>query len=122
MSPINVLLVEDDTSIALVVKMLLKHHGFAVHQFANAEEALATRAQLAPGLIITDLHLKGDLDGRALINEMRLKDPDLPAILISGDFIGGNEMNAENGLVRLGKPFRAATMMRAIANAQKKPL
>ncbi|MEE8658077.1 hypothetical protein CGLAMM_05585 [Acetobacteraceae bacterium EV16G] len=122
MGPITVLLVEDDASIALVVKTLLMRNGYEVHQCANAEDALESCAHIAPGLLMTDLHLKGRMDGLALIDRLRQSFPALPAILISGDFAEGGNLDAGDDIIRLGKPFRAATMLAALARAQKKPV
>lgn len=122
MGPIIVLLIEDDASIALVVKTLLTRNGYDVHQCTNAEDALESCKHIAPGLLMTDLHLKGQMDGMALINQLRQSFPALPAILVSGDFTEGSNLDAGDAIIRLGKPFRAATMLAALARAQKKPM
>ncbi|XAO71074.1 MAG: response regulator [Acetobacteraceae bacterium] len=122
MGPIIVLLVEDDASIALVVKTLLTRNGYEVHQCTNAEDALKSCEHIGPGLLMTDLHLKGQTDGLALIDRMRQNFSALPAILVSGDFTEGGNLDAGDAIIRLGKPFRAATMLAALARAQKKPV
>ncbi len=119
MGTIIVLLVEDDASIALVVKTLLTRNGYAVHQCTNAEDALKSCENIAPGLLMTDLHLKGQMNGLALIDRMRQNFPALPAILVSGDFTEGGNLDAEDAIIRLGKPFRAATMLATLARARK---
>jgi len=81
----HVLLVDDESIIALSTERLLKRAGYRVTMKDSAEEALAAfRAD--PGsieLLITDLAMSG-MTGLELAAETRQLRPDLPIILMTG--------------------------------------
>lgn len=113
-----VLLVEDDDSIALIVETILSAAGLVVQRAATGEEALALATAEKPGLLITDLNLPGALGGDALALRLRGERPDLPVILISGDF---DDTTPRDDLVPdaviLPKPFRRAALLEALERA-----
>lgn len=115
-----VLLVEDDRSIALIMGLLLKAHKFEVHHATNAADAINVFKQVKAELLICDFHLAGGQSGRDLVATLRQIQPDLPSILMSGDFAQSVEICNADGLVCLGKPFREATLLEAIQKAGKK--
>jgi len=98
-TPLRVLLVEDDPDDATMVLHELRKAGFApealrVENRAGLERALA---EFAPELVVSDYKLPA-FDGRAALELVRQRRPDVPVILVSGAL--GDEAAAE--LVRLG--------------------
>lgn len=97
--PLRVLLVEDDPDDATMVLRELRKAGFApealrVEDRAGLERALA---EFGPDLIVSDYKLPA-FDGRAALELVRARRPDVPVILVSGAL--GDEAAAE--LVRMG--------------------
>nr|HPQ53781.1 response regulator [Spirochaetota bacterium] len=59
-----ILIVEDDSIIALDIREKLKHWGYDIASvFKTAEEAVASIDSLKPDLIIMDINLAGEMDG-----------------------------------------------------------
>jgi DNA-binding response OmpR family regulator len=60
----GILIVEDESLIALDLKRELEHAGFTVVMIAdNADEALLNVERLRPALVLMDIRLHGDQDG-----------------------------------------------------------
>ncbi|CDG40466.1 MULTISPECIES: response regulator [Asaia] len=118
MSDSPVLLVEDDDSVALIVETILSTLGKTILRAGSAQQAIALAGSDAPGLIITDLNLPGDMGGDALSLHLRKAQPALPVILISGDFDDDTARDdLVPGAVILPKPFRRAALLEAIEKA-----
>ena len=98
----NVLLVEDDDSIAVPLAEGLRREGFDVVRAATGEEALAADVG---DIVLLDLRLP-DVDGFSVCRELRARS-DVPIIVVSArgeevDRVVGLELGADDYLV---KPF-----------------
>ncbi|HEV8104113.1 MAG TPA: response regulator transcription factor [Gaiellaceae bacterium] len=98
----NVLLVEDDTSIAEPLAAGLRREGFEVEHVGTGGEALAAPI---PDIVLLDLRLP-DIDGFTVCRELRARS-DVPIIVVSArgeevDRVVGLELGADDYLV---KPF-----------------
>ena len=101
----NILLVEDDPSVAASVKESLEHEGFLVNHVGTGKLALEAATTAAIDLILLDLGLP-DLDGQQVCRQLRLKI-DTPIIILSArseevDRVLALEFGADDYLV---KPF-----------------
>src|ERR687896_2490814 len=101
----NVLVVEDEASIASFVALYLKNAGYAVKTAATGGEALSQAAGGDVSLIILDLMLP-DLDGIEVCRRIR-KTSDVPILMLTArdedvDKIIGLEVGADDYLT---KPF-----------------
>lgn len=114
----NILVVDDSISVRKALERILEPHGHEVVVAASAEEALEKLAAAAPELVISDVVMPG-LDGYALAEKLRERDPTLPLLLISG--IVDDEVRERaadvgaSAVVR--KPFTPADLLPAIARA-----
>ena len=78
----RILVVDDDVSIALMVRTVLAKSGYEVRTATSAAQALS-RFELGQfDLVITDKCMPGE-DGDALISTLREKFPSLPAIVMT---------------------------------------
>ncbi|QEW19085.1 C4-dicarboxylate transport transcriptional regulatory protein DctD [Marinibacterium anthonyi] len=80
MSPL-IHVVEDDRDHRIALCDLIEAAGYRAEGFAEGSAALA--AETRPDLVLTDLRMPG-MDGQAVLQAMRDRDPDCPVILISG--------------------------------------
>ena len=84
MKPKRTILCVDDNEQSLSIrKVLLETRGYRVLAFSDAEQALARFSQGGVDLVLTDLIMPG-VDGSKLIEEVKDRSPETPAILLSG--------------------------------------
>jgi len=84
---VSVLLVEDEELISHLVADWLSERGFAVHEVANADEALRYMEAGKPvDVLFTDVNLPGEIDGAELAQWARARRPELPVVYASGRY------------------------------------
>ena len=113
----EVLVVEDESAIAELISINLRHAGFEVTIAANAEQAQAAVDGVLPDLVILDWMLPGQ-SGLALAKRWRAEQRtrDLPLIMLTaradeGDKISGLDAGADDYLT---KPFSTNELMARI--------
>jgi DNA-binding response OmpR family regulator len=102
----RVLVVEDDATVAEVVRSYLTHAGFTVDHAADGPTALAVAARTRPDLVVLDLMLPG-LSGLDVCERLRSTRPDIAVVMLTAlgeesDRVVGLESGADDYLV---KPF-----------------
>lgn len=117
-----ILIVDDDHSIRLSLKLLLGRNGYEVTTVASPAEAIACVRVTRPDLVIMDMNFSsstsGD-EGIILLKQIKLFQPDVPVILITA---WGNIPLAVTGM-RAGafdfitKPWDNAILLEHIATA-----
>jgi PAS domain S-box-containing protein len=79
----TVLIVEDESIVALDIKMHLETYGYTVPEpVSTGEDALACVAQSVPSLVIMDIKLQGELDGLETAERIRAEH-NLPIIMLT---------------------------------------
>ena len=105
----NILVVEDEGSIASFVSLYLKNAGYVVRTASNGLDALAQVGQEMPGLIVLDLMLP-DIDGIEICRRIR-RSSDVPILMLT----------ARSGILRSCQPrFRRCWLSRT--RARSRPL
>lgn len=97
----QVLLVEDSTTVAFVVRKTLLEHGLMVDWERSAEDALDALQHKKYDLLITDLVLEGEMSGVALVSHLRqsgYSEYALPILAMTGF----DERSRRRELFRLG--------------------
>lgn len=103
---VNILVVDDEQSIADLVQVYLENEGFAVFKFYNGKDALRCVASEQFKLAILDVMLP-DIDGFTLCQKIR-QDHNFPVIMLTAkeeeiDKITGLTLGADDYIT---KPFR----------------
>ena len=93
-SPIAILLVDDNPNGLTARRMILEEQGFAVTTTDNGEDAWTLFQQARCDIVVTDYRLHG-MNGGDLIRLIRNSDSPARIILLSG-FIGVLGLNEEN--------------------------
>ena len=116
----RILLVDDDADLLRLMSIRLEAAGYAVTTAASGPEALAQIAVDRPQLLITDMRMPG-MDGNALFNAVRAKDPTLPVIILTAHGSIPEAVAATNRGVfgYLTKPYEAKTLLDEVARAVK---
>jgi len=115
----DILVAEDEAVIALELKQLLARNNFNVVAVVRSGEDLVEESNKQhPDIIITDIHLKGKLNGIEAAKMINKKSKKIPVIFVTGY---GDEHTHDNAMTvspnaYLLKPFSE----RALINSVKK--
>ena len=114
-TPPIVFVVDDEPSVCVSLKRLLRSVGLEARTFASAQEFLRCERPNAPGCLVLDVRLPG-LSGLDLQQELAVEKIDLPVVFITGH--GDIPMSVramKAGAVEfLTKPFREQDLLEAI--------
>lgn len=106
MEKIIVLLVEDEQTLALIIKDTLEGQNFVIHTASNGEEGLRLFFDLRPDVLVTDVMMPR-MDGFEMVHRIRQKDTSTPVLFLTArsainDVVEGFELGAND---YLKKPF-----------------
>ena len=110
--PPRVLLAEDDVHLLRLIARLLRSAGVDVETAASPAEALELISALGFDLIVSDLFAP-EMSGARIVAAVRLFDPLLPIVIISGDTEAERAICAigDPALHFVGKPFSNDTLL-----------
>ena len=81
-SPIRVVVVDDEQSLADLVSMGLKYEGWEVRTAANGQQALQAVREFRPDAVVLDIMLP-DFDGLQVLQRMRGAGFDMPVLFLT---------------------------------------
>jgi two-component system alkaline phosphatase synthesis response regulator PhoP len=113
----NILVVEDESSIASFVSLYLKNAGYGVRTASTGSEGLAQVAAQMPSLIVLDLMLP-DIDGIEVCKRIR-QTSDVPILMLTArdedvDKIIGLEVGADDYLTKPFNPRELVARVKSI--------
>ena len=113
----EILVVEDEASIASFVSLYLKNAGYEVRTAENGTDALAAVHTREPSLIILDLMLP-DLDGLEVCRRIR-QNSDVPILMLTArdedvDKIIGLEVGADDYMTKPFNPRELVARVKSI--------
>lgn len=114
----TILVVDDEEQIRNSLRGVLSDEGFAVLEAGDGRRALEVLGERVPDLVILDVWLP-EIDGIALLEQIKSKHPSLPAIIICGHA----NIEAAVRATRLGaadfieKPFSLDALLASIERA-----
>ena len=113
---LNILIVEDDSQLAVTLKYLVEDNPRyrVVGMAADAESAIAAAEEHQPDLVLLDLHLAHATTGFSVA--VRLNDLDVPCLFVSGK--APRFPMPDLALGCLMKPFTAEDVHRSLAAAE----
>ena len=81
----RILVVDDNTDILQIVKIILENYGFEVMVTPKGEEILSKTGAYNPQLILMDVFLSSGMDGREICKILKANSQtkDIPVILFS---------------------------------------
>jgi CheY-like chemotaxis protein len=113
-----ILVIEDDRLIQSLVEETLSDGGFDTAVAASAEEALTLlQGQKSKyRALVTDINLRGKLDGWEVAQHAREIEPDFPVVYMSGAAAADWTSKGVPNSIMLSKPFAPAQLLTAVAN------
>ena len=108
----QILLVEDDISLAEGLLKGLRREGFSVNHVSNGTDAIHAVDTYTPDIMTLDLGLP-DMDGLVVLRQIRKQHPELPVLLLTArdtldDKVSGLDSGADDYLV---KPFEMQELL-----------
>ncbi len=115
-----ILVVDDDAALRELITLRLEANNFRVESVDSGEAALAKLAVARPDAVLTDMQMAG-MDGMALFNAIRARDPALPVIVLTAHGTIPDAVAAtQQGLFGyLTKPYDAATLIDLLKRATR---
>ena len=103
---ITVLLVEDELTLAMIIKDTLEENGFTIHTASDGEEGLHLFFELRPNVLVADVMMP-KMDGFEMVRRIRQTDKQTPVLFLTArsainDVVEGFELGAND---YLKKPF-----------------
>lgn len=103
---ITVLLVEDEQTLAMIIKDTLEGQNFIIHTAADGEEGLRIFFDLRPDVLVADVMMPR-MDGFEMVRRIRQTDQQTPVLFLTArsainDVVEGFELGAND---YLKKPF-----------------
>ena len=115
----TILLVDDEELLREGVQEMLELGGYAVSTANNGQEAMASLANPAIDLVITDLVMP-KMDGVDFVEQLRKVRPDVPVLVVSGSTrnimarYGIDTIQVPGADASLSKPFKGLDLMSQI--------
>ena len=106
MQPINILLVEDESTLAMIIKDTLEGQGFHIRLAGDGEEGLRLFFQEKPDVLVADVMMPR-MDGFEMVRRIRKTDSRTPVLFLTArssvnDVVEGFELGGND---YLKKPF-----------------
>jgi CheY-like chemotaxis protein len=117
-----ILVVEDESSLGLLMTRMLQREKFRALLASNATEARDHWKQSGDqiDLLITDISLADGTKGDQLASDFRTQRTDLPVIFASGNMPEGFDSVLESGrCAHLMKPFTSADLLQIVREMLK---
>ena len=117
----RVLVVEDDPSIAIGLRINLESEGYDVHVADDGERGLELARSIEPDLIVLDVMLP-KRNGLEVLHDLRAEGRTVPIIILSAksaemDKVAGLELGAED---YVAKPFSLAELLARVRGALRR--
>jgi DNA-binding response OmpR family regulator len=113
----RILAVDDDRDILEVLQFILEDSGYEVDTLSEGQYLMTTIKEKHPDLILLDIMLGNNLDGRELCKAVKKQDSthNIPIILISASHNVSNAMNQEGAPNDfISKPFDINILLNSI--------
>jgi len=117
----RVLVVDDEENIRLVLRTLLRKHGYQVETAESAEDALAQLESFDPDFVLADVRMNG-MTGLELSSELRARSSSATVILMSayGSVDLAIEAMKAGAYDYISKPFKQDEVLLALAKAEER--
>ena len=119
----QVLIIDDDYSVRMTFKVLLRKAGHGFTEAENGERGLELAGSLLPDLIICDINMGKGLNGFGVIEKLRANPAtaSIPVILITGDPANHQSKLISQGVHFLEKPFGMHEFLQAVDKLLEQP-
>lgn len=116
----RILVVDDEPNVLVTYRLILQQRGYEVSAALSSEEARATLAEHEIDLLLCDLSLEKQENGFDVIEVARLKNPQMPTVLLTGYATPeANERAEQMAIPVLFKPIDIKELLNTISQLLK---
>jgi len=83
---VRILIVDDSQELASAIQIMLEDEGYEVRLAKDGRDGYGVFLEFKPDLVITDIQMPGE-NGLELMEHIRMHDPTVRTIYMSGDLI-----------------------------------
>jgi len=122
MTPLTVLVVDDDKLTRFSLSKILGRAGYRIREAASATEGMAAIEEEQPGLVLLDIRLP-DRDGFAILQAIRASHPKLPVVMMTAHHTEetAREASTQGAWGYLAKPCDPAELQSMVSTALGTP-
>jgi two-component system response regulator AtoC len=119
----RVLVVDDEENIRLVLRTLLRRHGYEVETASNGEDALSSVESFGPDVVLTDVRMP-KMGGLDLLSTLKAKGNDATVIVMSayGNLDQAIDAMKTGAYDYIQKPFKPDEVVLALKKAEEREL
>ena len=112
----RILVVDDNTDILQIVKVILENYGYEVVVTPNGEETLSKTNSFHPQLILMDVFLSSGIDGRDICRALKENDKtkSIPVIMFSAQTKMEDVLRSCRADDFIAKPFEVKDLLSKI--------
>ena len=113
-----ILVIEDDEAIQMLAEDALADAGFEPAVAPSGEEALTLLMGMKSNYraLVTDISLRGKIDGWEVAQRAREIDPEFPIVYVSGASAADWPSRGVPNSIMLAKPFAPVQLVTAVSN------
>lgn len=114
----TILVIEDDEAIQMLAEDALADAGFEPAVTPSGEEALTLLMGMRSSYraLVTDIRLRGKIDGWEVAQRAREIDPEFPIVYVSGASAADWASRGVPNSIMLAKPFAPAQLVTAVSS------
>ena len=79
----SILIVDDEQGQRAVLRRILKREGYEVETANNRSDALEKMGKRMFDVVVSDMRMTSQMEGRDLLREIKQKDPDVPVLIMT---------------------------------------
>jgi CheY-like chemotaxis protein len=110
---VRILVADDSPELVLLYRAVLEDAGYEVVSATSGIAAINAAESTEVDAAVLDVLMPG-VSGDAIADELRLAHPDLPVLLMTGDY--GTQFIPRSSLPLLRKPFPPEELVRAVSH------
>ena len=116
----HILVVDDEPNVLLTYRLILQQQGYEVSAALTSEEARQALKDKEIDLLLCDLSLEKQENGFDVIEFGRQRDPQMPAVLLTGyATVDANDRAQQQGIPVLFKPIDITELLETISGLLK---
>lgn len=104
----SILVVDDEHAQRTILRSVLKRDGYEVETARNRADALEKMGRRTFDVVLSDMRMTSQMEGRDLLREIKQKDPDVPVLIMTAYAEIGNAVDLvarEGAFYYLEKPI-----------------